>query len=95
MTAVNIVTQSFQTPSFVMGEITYLCDATNGQIDVTLTKTMQHGQKLSFKKIDDSANNVVITPESGATIDGDSSYTISAQYDAIQLVVQNDRWYIV
>ena len=94
-TAVLTKTASFSTPDFIVGEITYLCDATSGPISVTLASPMQHGQKLTIKKVDASANAVTVAAESGTTIDGDPNQILSGQWDSMQLVVQNDRWYIV
>ena len=93
--AILTKTSSFSTPDFIVGEITYLCDATNGDMIVTLSSPMQHGQQLTVKKIDATGYVVTVTAENLALIDGQSSKILSNQWDSMQLVVQNNRWYIV
>lgn len=52
----------------------YLADATGGDVTVTLPTAASAGQggRILVKKIDDSANNVILSPDAADTIEGQS-----------------------
>jgi hypothetical protein len=79
------------------GEHTILVDTTGGNVPITLPLIARGTPSPLYliKKIDVSANTVIITPLSGQSIEGKPSVTLLAQYDYV--VVQNDElvtWYI-
>lgn len=71
-------------------------DATSGPITLTLpTAVGRTGVEFKFKKVDSSANSVVVATTSGQTIDGASSYIMPAQYAAVVLVSDNTQWLVL
>jgi hypothetical protein len=73
-----------------------LCNAITGNLYVTLPSasgTGMAGMTFNIKKIDGSANNVII---SGAqNIDGYSSVAITDQYQSLKIFSNNQQWYII
>lgn len=61
-------------------ESSYRVDCTSGAITLTITTSiLKIGQKVNVKKIDATANNVIIQGSSG-NIDGSATLTITTQY---------------
>jgi len=75
---------------------TYLCDATAGNITITLPTATPaiSGRLYNIKKVDASANTVIIAPTT-STIDGLASKTITVQWNNICVVTDGNQWYIV
>jgi hypothetical protein len=73
---------------------TVLADATAGAqtIILPLASTLY---KYTIKKIDSSANNVVITPAAGNTIEGAPTFSLTAQYQKTTLISNGTTWYSV
>jgi len=67
-------------------------DASSGNISITLTTI--EGQELMIKKTDSSSNTVTITPSSG-NIEGNSSLTLSSQYEYYRLYCDGTNWWKV
>ena len=77
-------------------DCTVLCDATGGNITITLPAADSADERrFSIKKIDSSANLVTITPSGANTVDGESSVIIELQW--VNVVVQSNgtNWYIL
>jgi hypothetical protein len=72
------------------------CDATTASFAVTLPAASgRNGQIFTFKKIDSSANTVTITRGSTDTIDGATTYVLSAQWKYVTIVSNGSNgWYI-
>jgi len=67
-------------------------DASSGNISITLTTI--EGQELMIKKTDSSSNTVTIIPSSG-NIEGNSSLTLSSQYEYYRLYCDGTNWWKV
>lgn len=79
-----------------------LVDATSGNVVVTLTASpgairnaRRLAPRLTIKRIDDSANTVMISQNASETIDGETSQTLASQYDALTLVTDLTNWHII
>ena len=91
------VKQTIQKANFsVELERFYPCDATSGNITVTLPQTIAAVDKVYvIKKIDASANTVIITPRGADTIDGGATLTLTTQWDVA--IIRSDgisQWYV-
>jgi hypothetical protein len=72
-----------------------LVDASGGARTITLPDAMTcAGRQYIIKKIDSSANAVTITPQTGQTIDGQPSISITTQYDYRRFVSNGANWYL-
>lgn len=71
-------------------------DATGGAFAVTLpAASAAAGKTLEVKKIDSSANAVTVTRAGSDTIDGATTYALSAQYQSVTLVSDGSAsWYV-
>lgn len=72
----------------------WLIDATGGERKVFLPEGTQV-LPVTVKKIDASANAVVLTPALGASIDGASDYSLTDQWSSVTVVSYKGDWYIV
>jgi hypothetical protein len=73
-----------------------LFDATSAGITATLpTAAAMSGRRLALKKIDASTNTVVIDGASAETIDGATTKTLTAQYDAVEILSNGSAWHIL
>lgn len=70
-----------------------LCDASSGQITITLPAATS-GKILHIKKTDSSGNNVIIDGNGSETIDDELTKIITAQYTAIAIVSDGSNWSI-
>ncbi len=74
----------------------YFFDATSNSITVTLPLASSYRDKVYvFKKIDSSGNVVTINRSGSDLIDGASSWSLSAQYNAMRIVSNGTNWYII
>jgi hypothetical protein len=72
-------------------------DATSGVITITLPQAIKSSQKkYVIKKVDSSAHAVKITANGGDSIEGAATYTLSTQYQSVELICDgNNTWYII
>lgn len=70
-----------------------LVNASSGNITITLPSAPITGKRYTIKKIDNSVNVVIIT--STKTIDGQTSITISNQYEVVNIIYDGNNYYIV
>ena len=71
-------------------------DATSAAITLTLeTAAGCDGRLHHIKKIDSSSNAITIDGNGSETIDGASTYTLSAQYDHVLLISNGTNWDIL
>lgn len=68
-------------------------DTAGGEISVTLLDPSDHQLLSQHKKIGNTANIVISTP-SGVTIDGQSSYTLDIQNEAIGVYTDGSNYFI-
>lgn len=73
----------------------YLADSTGGDVVVRMPPAPGFFGKITIKRTDASANSVTIEPSGAARVDGASSYPISVQNVAVQLVSDGVNWWIV
>jgi hypothetical protein len=73
-----------------------LCDATGGAFNVNLlaAATAGTGFALIVKKIDSSANAITIDGNASETIDGETTKTLSSQYQSCLLVCDGTNWHV-
>ena len=71
----------------------YNDDTAGGQIDVTLLDPSDHQLLSQHKKIGDTGN-IVISPPSGVLIDGQASYTLDIQNEAIGVYTDGSNYFI-
>jgi len=73
-----------------------LVDATAGEVVVTLPAvSLSKDREYHIKKIDSSANNVVIATLGSETIDGDNTITITNQYTSRRVYSNGANFYII
>ena len=73
-----------------------LCDATSGAFTVTLpTAVGNTGQIYTIKRTSSAANNVTVGTTSSQTIDGSTTYVLSAQYKYVSVVSDGANWSII
>ena len=74
-------------------------DASSDAVTISLADGLTVGTVYYINKIDSSTNNVTITPlGTSATINGDSNFEISTQYNCVTLYLGSttpNLWYIV
>lgn len=73
---------------------TILVDSSSGQRIVQIPTPDFDGCTFTIKKIDSSANKVVLAPVTGS-IDGDASKNLIVEWHAITIQSWNGNWYIV
>lgn len=75
---------------------TVLCDAGTAPFTVTLpcagTVT---GIIYTIKKIDATTNAITISPATGQNIDGATSYSLTAQWDFVEIQSDGSHWYVI
>lgn len=73
-----------------------LCDATAGDITVTLPRAEREaGRRYNIKKIDGTGNAVIIDGDGSETVDGELTVIIDTQYDAATIVSDGTEWIII
>lgn len=74
---------------------TILVDATSGNVTITLIAAASAGDgfEVTIKKIDATANTVIIDGNASETIDGALTQTLTAQYDTLTIVCNGANWF--
>ncbi len=73
-----------------------LVNASGGARTITLPNaTTCAGRQYIIKKVDSSTNAVTITPQTGQTIDGQASISITTQYDYKKVVSNGTNWFLI
>lgn len=71
-------------------------DATTGTVTITLpTAVGITGRRYDIKKIDSSANSVVIDGNASETIDGATTVSTTTQWQSFTVVSNGTNWYII
>jgi hypothetical protein len=76
------------------GDVTIRCDATAAPITVNLPTAVGNKAKVHVKKIDASANAVIIDGAAAETIDGGATASILVKDASVSLVSDNVNWNI-
>lgn len=76
---------------------TILVDSAGGAVTITLPASHSNGDEVIVKDSTGSAdaNNVTIDPADADTIDGQATYVISNEYEAVTLRSNGTNWFIV
>lgn len=75
---------------------TVLCDASSGNITITLPAAVSNESKFyRIKKIDSSSNFITIDGYLAETIDGSTTVVLSSKYDSISIVCNGTEWFII
>jgi hypothetical protein len=91
----NIVTKTASYTALISDEI-ITGDATTSGFTITLpTAVGKTGQTFTIKRINSGSNNVTVGTTSSQTIDGSTTYVLSAQYKYVKVVSDGTNWIIV
>jgi hypothetical protein len=75
---------------------TILCDATTGSMTINLPAVSGVTRRqYVIKKIDSSVNTVTIDPNASETIDGATTYVLSAQWASAHIQTNGTAWYVL
>lgn len=75
---------------------TILANASTGNVTITLpTASGNTGKTYIVKKIDSSANSVIIATTSAQTIDGITTRTFTSQYTGAQVQTDGSNWFVL
>lgn len=75
---------------------TLLGDASNGSFTFTLpSPSSVEGRIYNIKKIDSTGNAVNINVEDGSNIDGDTTQSITTQYNSIPVQAFGGKWWVL
>jgi len=92
---VSVITKSLDS-TLLLTENVILSNASGGDLTITLPSAASSNGKLyNIKKIDASANNVVITADGADLIDGTATLTTNIQYQSFTLTCDGSGWYII
>jgi hypothetical protein len=71
-------------------------DATSAAFQITLpTAVSKTGQTYTIKRINSGANAVTVGTTSSQTIDGSTTYSLSAQYKYVSVISNGSNWLII
>jgi hypothetical protein len=90
----TVSTSTNISPTETIGLITILCNATSGNITVSLPTAVASEAAFNIKKIDSSTNTVIIDPSGAQTIDGEATVTIYDDDDFVQVQSDGTNWVI-
>lgn len=88
---------SNQTNSYAYKDVT-LIDASSNNVTLTIPSSTSAGRLMIFKRIDQSANNVIIQRNGTDTIDGSVSFQLYHKYETVTVISDGGtptKWYIV
>ena len=88
----TVSTSTNISPTETIGLITILCNATSGNITVSLPTAVASEAAFNIKKIDSSTNTVIIDPSGAETIDGEATVTIYDDDDFVQVQSDGTNW---
>lgn len=87
-----------KTANYTVGatDTVVFADATSGNVTITLPAASGNaGYRFYIKRIDGSANTCTVSRSSSDTIDGQTSFTLDAQYTCVTVVSNGSAWYII
>ena len=80
----------------IEGKRYILADASGTSLTVTLPPAIDSTDRYIFiKKVDSSANTVIIDGNASETIDGATAVTLTAQYSGRAMVCNGSDWFII
>ena len=91
----SVVTKTSAYTALISDQI-IVANASTAAFNVTLpTAAGVAGQVYTIKRINSGSNNVTVGTTSSQTIDGSTTYVLSAQYNFVQVVSDGANWVIV
>jgi hypothetical protein len=72
-----------------------LADCTSGNLTLSLPENDTAGKIVVVKRIDSSANNVIISRTGSDTIDGSTEFRLYHIYETLTVVSNGANWYII
>ena len=73
-----------------------LCNASSGNVTITLPAASGNSGKIvKFKRTDSSGNSVILDGNASETIDGEATVTMSSAFAALSLVCNGTAWFIM
>ena len=80
----------------VSGDYLIVADATGGAITMTLPPAaLVPGRIYTFKRVNSGANAVIVDGYAAETIDGATTYTLSAQWNSVTVMNNGISWFII
>ncbi len=80
----------------VVGSDLVLCTTGASDLALQLVKAVEFRDRtMAIKKIDAGAGQVLIDPDGTETLDGQTTYTVSAQYTVVSIRSDGDNWWVV
>lgn len=80
----------------VSGDYLIVADATGGAITMTLPPAaLVPGRIYTFKRVNSGANAVIVDGYASETIDGATTYTLSAQWNSVTVMNNGISWFII
>lgn len=86
-------TDSPYTVTETSGLVIFLIDATAGDVDIAIPTAVGNTAEYRFKRINSSANNVIVTPDGTETIDNAASQEILFENTAFTIISDNADWW--
>lgn len=84
------------TASFVVGHDVELVDATAGTVTAFLPPADSWSDRIvHVKKVSSNTNTVIVQTQSGETVDGAASKTISVQFAVMRLASDGANWHVL
>jgi len=103
--SISNVTLSNANPSIVSKTANYtatvanqtiLANASNGNVTITLLTSVNNSGKIfTIKKMDSTANVVIVATTSNQTIDGAANYNLASQYVGVSVQSDGANWVII
>jgi hypothetical protein len=78
-----------------LGYVVLLVDCTSGNRTINLPTAANNTDCFVIKKIDSTANTVIIDPSGTETVDGSTTASIGVQYVSLTLVSDGTNWHII
>lgn len=89
------VTEPTFTAYAKVGMQVILCDCTANNITINLRTAVGNNAKIYIKKINTSGNFVTVDPAGSETIDGNETCIITTPFDTMEIVSNDQNWWII
>ena len=80
-----------------LGKTVVLASASVGQVSINLATAAEPNKNrvVIVKKTDGTSNRVLVNPNGSETIDGETLYYLTTQYQSVTIVSDGSNWFIV
>jgi len=73
-----------------------LCNATSGNITITLPAASNNNRRIyNIKKTDSTGNSITIDGNASETIDGTLTKSLNLQYESLTIICDGSNWHII